>query len=556
MEILEGDDPRLAGALVPFERMFGGGLEGAERTSREMVLWRPSMQSPDQAINGIKDVADARSRDMVLNDGYSSGGVAIHKDSIVGASYRLVARPNYRIIGAPEEWADEFAAEAESRFNLAGESEDCWFDSTATTTFTGMIRLAVGVFVYTGEVLATAEWDDDDTTRPFKTNIQMVSSDRLCNPDGIADTRNLRRGVVKDNKGKATAYWIRKGHQSEWYDTKSNEWSLIPAKKPWGRKQVIHIKEAQQIDQTRGVAEMVAALKHCRMTKKFSEVTLQNAVINASYAAAIESELPSPEVVAAMGGGVEGYTQAIGSYMSMLGQYLGDANGVAIDGAKIPHFFPGTKLSMKPMGTPGGIGSDFEASLLRRVAATLGVSYAELSRDFSKVSYSAARAEMATTGRTMASRKRMVADRLANNIYQLWAEEQIASGDLPLPPGRNRTDFYRPMMKEAYTRCSWIGTGRGQIDEMKETQAAALRIKAGLSTWEIECARLGLDWREVAEGQARQKKLFAALGLTFDLNSTKPGTNDAKNMMKQKQDDSAEEVDPEDEEEDENDSEE
>ena len=523
------------------ELVMGGGLEGAQRTSRETALWNPVSGSPDQAINSVKQMADDRAKDMVMNDGYSAGGVAIHKDSIVGANYRLVARPNYRVVGSDEVWAEEFSAEAESKFNLAADSESCWFDASRETTFTGLMRLAVGVYVYTGEVLGTAEWIRE-SDRPFKTALQMVSSDRLCNPDGVMDTRNLRRGVVKDDRGKATAYWIRKGYESEWYDNRSQEWSLIPAEKPWGRKQVIFLKEAQQIDQTRGVAEMVAALKHCRMTKQFSEIVLQNAVINASYAAAIESELPSAEVVAAMGGGEAGYTSAIGNYMTMLQQYLGEANAISIDGARIPHFFPGTKLSMKPMGTPGGVGSEFEASLLRKVAASLGVSYAELSRDFTKQSYSAARAEMATTGRTMGARKKMVADRLATNVYQLWVEEMLAQGELPLPARRNRTDFYRPYMKEAYTRCSWIGTGKGQIDEMKETQAAMMRIKAGLSTWEIECARLGLDWREVFEGQARQKALADKLGLTFVMDSTKPAGNDAKQIMEDKQADSAQDI--------------
>jgi lambda family phage portal protein len=493
----------------------GGGMEGAERTSRETFSWRPSMLSPDQAINLIKPEADARSRDMVLNDGYSAGAVSIHRDSIVGAQYRLNARPDWRVIGADADWAEEFSVAAETRFNLAGESEECYFDASGQLTFTGMVRLIVGAYVYSGEVLATAEWIKDG--RPFNTAIQLVTPDRLSNPDGIADDRFLKRGVRKNARGRAIGYYIRQGHPFEWYDNRSDKWSYIPAVKPWGRRQVIHVHEPMQIDQTRGVAEMVAALKHARMTKTFSEITLQNAVINASYAAAIESELPSADIITAMGGGEEGYEKALANYMGMLTDYLGGAENVAIDGAKIPHFFPGTKLNLKPMGQPGGIGSDFEASLLRRVAATLGVSYEELSRDLSKTNYTGLKAGMAMTGRSMAARKQLVADRFARNVYMLWVEEEIAAGNLPLPPGRNRTDFYRPMMKDAYTRCNFVGSGRGQIDELKETQAAMLRIKAGLSTYEIECSRLGVDYREIFEQRAREEKLIGALNIPISL---------------------------------------
>ncbi len=505
-------------SVRPAEQSLGGGLEGAERTSRETFSWTPSTLSPDQAINIVKVEADARSRDMVLNDGYSAGAVATHKDTIVGAQYRLNAKPDWRVLGATPEWAEEFSVAAESRFNLAAESEGCYFDASGQLTFTGMVRLLVGAYVYSGEILATAEWIKD--SRPFNTAIQLVSPDRLSNPDGLPDDRNLRRGVRKDDRGKPVGYYIRQGHPTEWYDNRSNLWSYIPVEKPWGRRQVIHIHEPMQIDQTRGVAEMVAALKHARMTKKFSEITLQNAVINASYAAAIESELPSAEVITAMGGGQEGYEKAVANYLGMLQSYLGASENVAIDGAKIPMFFPGTKLNLKPMGTPGGIGSDFEASLLRRVAATLGLTYEELSRDLSKSNYSGIKAGLALTGRFMGSRKQMVADRFARTVYSLWVEEEIAAGNLPLPPRRNRTDFYRPLMKDAYTRCNFIGSGRGQIDELKETQAAMLRIKAGLSTYEAECARLGSDYREIFEQRAREEKIIAQYALPISLDAT------------------------------------
>ena len=47
---------------------------------------------------------------------------------------------------------------------------------------------------------------------------------------------------------------------------------------------------------------MVSALKRMRMTKHLQDVVLQNAVINATYCAAIESEMPTAEMIVAMGG--------------------------------------------------------------------------------------------------------------------------------------------------------------------------------------------------------------------------------------------------------------
>lgn len=510
---------------------MGGGLEGAERLSRETMRWNPSMRSPDQVINLAKPTADARGRDMVHNDGYAMGAVTTHRDSIVGASYRLNAQPNWRVLGASQEWAEEFQQVVEARFNLIADSEACYLDASGMNTFTGLIRLAVGGFVMTGEVLATAEWLRSPV-RPLRTAIQMVSPDRLSNPEGVSDDRFLRRGIRKDTFGRPVSYYIRKGYPTEHYDEKSYLWAEVPAGKPWGRKQVIHIIEQLLPDQSRGIADMVSVLKQMKMTKSFQEVTLQNAVVNASFAAAIESELP-PEIVYQSLGGADnaGWINTIGQYMNALNDYIGNSSNINIDGAKIPHLFPGTKLNMTPMGTPGGVGSGFEESLQRNIAAALGLSYEEFSRDYSKTSYSSARASMVSTWRFMQSRKKNVADRLASAIYTLVLEEEINAGNLPLPPGKTAAHFYEPLMKDAYSACSWIGASRGQIDELKETQAAILRIKSGLSTYEIEVSKLGLDFREVFEQRAREEGIIKAKGLAFSLDAQREGKKTTQNVL-------------------------
>jgi lambda family phage portal protein len=218
--------------------------------------------------------------------------------------------------------------------------------------------------------------------------------------------------------------------------------------------------------------------------------------------------------------------------MEMLQSFLGASENIAIDGVKMPHLFPGTKLNVLPIGTPGGIGTDFEDSLIRKLAATFGVGFSEMSRNFKAFNYSGIKAEIALIERTMTAKKRFGADRIATQIYQLWVEEAMAQGILPLPRGRNRTDFYRtPLMKDAYTRCAWIASGKGQVDELKETQASMLRIKAGLSTYEAECARMGSDYREVFAQQAKENALANELDLSFSLDAQRSGNNTAASTM-------------------------
>lgn len=493
----------------------GGGLEGGSRFSREMAAWQPRIVSPAELIAGDKTLSDARAQDIVLNSGMAQGAVSIHRDSIVGSQFVLNAKPNARVLGVDEQWAEDAQEAIEERFNLVADSPSNWLDAAGRSNLTGLVRLAIASAVMTGEVLATAEWIRDPR-RPFSTAIQMISPFRLSNPNGDADSDSLKAGIRTGRHGEALGYWIRVKMPGESFLADDWKWKYVPAAKPWGRKQVIHKFEPLLPSQNRGIGEMVASLKDFKMTKQFNELTLQRAVLQASYAAAIESELPSEAIWAAMGGMTDGapMTDMLDQYMSGLNGYMAAAQNIRINEQRVPVMFPGTKFHVDPLGHPDTLGSEFEASMLRRIASNLGLSYEQFSRDYTKTNYSSARASMAETWKYMQARKKLIADAFATDVYTLWLEEEIARGNIPLPPGYSADDWYDPMFREAFSACSWIGASRGQIDEKKETEAAGLRIDYSFSTLEDECARLGTDWRQVLRQQAREKRMRDELGLT------------------------------------------
>lgn len=531
-----------------------GGLEGAQRTSRETMMWTPPMDiGADTMVNPHKPLADARGLDLAINDGYIAGAMHTNRDSIVGSQYMVNSQVDFEMIkellevNKPEwakdvkitrAWCEKFQAHVERLFNLTSNAPTNWLDASRRNNFTMMLRLGIATHLMKGEVLATVEWIRQDD-RPFNTAIQMVDPSRLSNPDLQMDTATLRAGVEIDpNWGAPVAYWIRDGYAQDIYNN-DYKWKRVPAVKPWGRKQVIHIMEQFAIDQSRGVSELVAAMKEVRMAKKFRDVTLQSAILNATYAAALETELPREMVTTMMGApgsAGEAVTETVGAWMTGLNEFHRGRGDIILDGVKVPIFYPGTKLNTKALGTPGGVGTSFEESLSRNIASTLGLSYEQFSRDFSKTNYSSARASMGETQKRMDAKKKVIADSLASEIYSVWMEEQINKGQLPLPDGCDAMTFssmfYLPMMKEALTCCSWIGASRGQIDELKETQAAILRINSGLSTREKESARLGEDYRYILQQAAREKKLTEKLGLDFDGGAEKPGSNQRQQLMR------------------------
>jgi len=508
--------------IVRDQQATVGGFDGASKISRELALWNPMSQSADGEMLPDKERLDARGRDMTRNDGFAHGAANTFKDSIVGGMYLLNARPKLEVLkevspAFNDAWAEEFQRVVETKWNLYAESPMCWLDASRELSFTGLVRMAISQWALGGEALATAEWIKT-SDRPYKTAIQMVDTDRLSNPQGRMDDRSLRGGVERDYHGAPAAYHIRRSHPSD-FDPNAYSWRRVPVRTPWGRTQVIHLKDAMRPEQTRGVSDMVSVLKQMRMTSKFSDIMLQNAVVNATYAAVIESDLPPAEAFAALGEGSS--QQWAEDYLTGVAEYTGQSRNLHLDGAKIAHLYPGSKLKMLNAGQPGGVGTVFEESLLRKIAAGLGLSYEQFTKDFTKTNYSSARATMGETGKRMAAIKTMMADRFATTLYQLWLEEAISSGEVPLPAGVKKNFFYKGQNKDAISSCSWIGASKGQIDELKETQAAVMRINTGLSTYEDEANRLGKDWRETFEQRSREQKYAEKLGIRLNPTASK-----------------------------------
>lgn len=517
---LLGDLPSESGKPAPSElrasdgagselAMAGDAYEGASQFSKELASYAPAIRSADADLVSSKRTADVRIRDTLRNDAYVQGGATLRKDNIVGDYFMLNARPNSRRLFGKEDntWEDEHAEEVEELFAAWAESYDNWADAARQNTLTGLVRMALDQHLAAGETLGTVEWLRDEP-RTFSTAIQMVDTDRMITPPEFMSAREVRMGVRRNQFGAPQGIYLRMAHPSDWLSPEAYQHKYIPLRKPWGRLQVIHIFEQMRPDQSRGMSLAIAALSEMRMTKKFRQMVLQNAVVNATYAATIESELPTEAIFHQLGGtdivpeAIQGILSAyMAGHYGTLEQFMAGAKNLHIDGTKIPHLPPGSKLNLRGAGQGGPLGTEFEQSLLRHIAASLGVSYEQLSRDYTSTNYSSARAAMNETYKAMTAIKRMVADRFASTIYRLWYEEAYSNGVFTTLP-RRAPSFWEGLNAEFYTACDWVGASKGQIDEYKETQAAALRMQVGISTLQDENARLGKDWRK----QLRQMK--------------------------------------------------
>ncbi|EDU0272897.1 phage portal protein, partial [Salmonella enterica subsp. enterica serovar Glostrup] len=138
-----------------------------------------------------------------------------------------------------------------------------------------------------------------------------------------------------------------------------------------------------------------SVMERLKMLDTLQATQLQSTIVKAMYAATIESELDTDKafeyIAGTEGTGAGDADNPLVKILASYARYYA-ANNVKLGGVKIPHLHPGDELKLQTAQNADSGFSSLEQALLRYIAAGLGVSYEQLSRDYSQVSYSSARA--------------------------------------------------------------------------------------------------------------------------------------------------------------------
>lgn len=475
----------------------------------QLANWTPPVKTVDAALLPKLNLGNARADDVARNNGIASGGIQLHVDNIVGHLFRLSSKPRWKRLGISEQDARALATDIESAWQEYAEDEDgCWLDAERKRTFTMMIREGVATHTRQGEIMSAALWLD----RPgslFKTAIKMVSPKRVSNPQRTEDTDRRRGGIDIDAYGAAVAYHVRNHAQASFGGSGMGEdWERIPRETAHGRRQFLHVFEPMEDGQTRGANQFLSVMEQLHMLPKLQNTKLQNAIVNAMYAAVIESELGSQAAFELIGAS-DSSVGNLQEWMTLMAEYHNSAK-IKMDGVQIPHLVPGEQLKLHTSGNVDNGFVDLEESILRWTARGLNVPYESLAQNYSKTNYSSARASMLEGWRYFMGRRKIIASRYASMIYTLWLEEAIHRRIITLPR-RARRGFYEA--KSSWCNAEWIGSGRLAIDGLKEVKESILRIEAGLSTYEKELAQMGEDYQEVFAQQVREMEERRDAGL-------------------------------------------
>lgn len=476
----------------------------------QLERWKPSLKTLDASLLPQLDLGNARAEDVTRNNAFAANGVQLHIDNIVGSLFRLSYKPRWRRLGISDGDARAFAQDVEAWWmEYAEDPLNCWLDVERKRTFTMMMREGTGTHTRLGELMFSAEWLERRGTN-MRTAIKMVSPKRCSNPGGQSDTDILRHGIEFDRGGAAFAYWVRQTASGGLGlgNGFSNEWRRVERETRFGRPKFVHVFEPTEDGQSRGANQFLAVLEQSHMLPKLQHTKLQNAIVNAMYAATIESEMGTEAAMEVIGAGAEG-TANLTNYMMAVNSFH-NGSKLSMNGVKIPHLWPGEKLSLQTSGNVDNGFVDLESSILRWMSAGLNVPYEPFARDYRQSTYSSARASMMEGHRYYMGRRKIIPARAGSIIFSLVFEEALQRGELKLPRNATR-GFYEA--KGAWCNCEWIGSGRLAIDGLKEVKEAVLRIESGLSTYEKEMALLGEDYQETFAQQVRETQERREAGL-------------------------------------------
>ncbi len=478
-----------------------------------MASWNPGTYSGQSALGLSRDTATDRINDAVRNSGWASAGVSRLVDNVVGTGWRLSSKPNARTLNLSEDEADEIGDQIEALWSDVATDPGNWFDAERTKSISGLLGLAARHRFTDGEALAVLPYRMGAIG--YGTCVHIIDPARLSNPLGQVDTDLLRDGVELDEYGAPVAYNIRKAHPGDVFMRQREMfiWERVEREDGYGRPHVVHSFDAQRAGMTRGVSRWASVLQQLKQVSDYNDYELQAAALNAVMAAFIKTPLDMDQLADSFGG--TDSNKALNA-LTMAQSAAYQADPIRLRGAQINFLNPGEEVEFTKSEHPNAAFEVFVNAGLRNVAAAIGLTYEQLTMDWSKVNYSSARAALLEIWRSLSSEKHSFAHSFMQPIYRAWLEEVFDRRLIRLPS--------RAVSFEAnpagWVRAAWIGSGRGWVDPEKEAKATAIRLATGITTQESESAEQGRDWKEDMMQRAREQKYAEKLGIKSGENAS------------------------------------
>jgi len=476
-----------------------------------LLRWFPQLRDAADEVRAAWSTATARAEDLVRNSGWIAGGIRSSCGQVIGDGLRLSPQPDTTVIkfdGLTDDRGEPIDADGWIRFVKrrwqAYSTTPTEVDARGVQTFAQMTIAAYKVWFATGEIVALLPMREADGISQTRTKVQLMPPHRLSQK---TDTlRRIFQGVRFDARARPEAYVFQMRGANG-----LNEEVTILARDAVGRPQVIHVFEALPT-QVRGITPLVPVLEVIKRFDQLGGATLMAAMIQTIFAATVESDLPTQDVLSGMtsndsqgtSGNIDDFVAARMGWNSSNGLDLGSDNE-----ARVAHLFPGEHLKFNRSEHPNTVYESFAKFLLREGAKGCGVTFSQMTGDYSGVTYTGVRMEGTDQWQITLDRRNNIVARFCQPIYEAWLEEEIEAGRIKFPGGfegflENRA---------AATRARWLGPPKPAPDDAKQANVHLRYREMGVMSDEMIANDLGHEIDDVYAMRARETALRKKYGL-------------------------------------------
>lgn len=500
---------------------FGGsgsgyGRHGASYARKSLIGWMTSGNDADaDIVDNIETLRD-RSRDLYMGSPLATGAIKTVRTNVVGSGLALNAQIDAAFLGLSEDEASAWEANVEREWRLWSETVDC--DAERRQTFFQLQSLVLLSALVSGDVFVTMPIIKRGGS-VYDLRIGLIEADRVCNPqNSIPEKANVLGGVEVGQYGETKAFWVAKYNPNSYMRFGANngpqEWKRVEAfGRTTGRRNVLHIMaDVERPAQRRGVPLLAPVIEALKQLARYTEAELMAAVVSGMFTVFVKSNTPQAPL-----GQMYDPTQQIDK----------DPNAYEMGNGAIVGLEDGESIDIANPGRPNTAFDGFVIAVCRQIGSALEIPYELLVKNFT-ASYSASRASLLEAWKMFRMRREWLVGNFCQPVYEEWLTEAVLKGRVKAPGF-----FDDPAIKAAWCGADWYGDAQGQLDPLKEANAAKVRVDEGFSTREREAAELtGMKYENIHLVRKREEALRRADGLSASETSTQipsQGENDDDN---------------------------
>jgi lambda family phage portal protein len=457
--------------------------------------WKATTGSADAAIIPDAPLLNARARQMVRDNWAAKSVVKAFVRNVIGcgiipvpqakdAGGKLLEKTNRRLMLDFWDWAGD------KQFCDVEQRQTFWQKQGLVESERVTVGGSLIAWSYAPNCLPNGRID---LKKPVGLRLQSIEYEQLYTNIQSCEGNEVRGGVEVDDCGRPVAYHVYTHNPNDYLSRKQYAPVRIPAERVW------HIYRQERVSQTLGITELAPVLQDLRDLARFKDATLWRAIMESCIGVIIKQSTPGGT------GGLSGITP----------RTSGDS-GTTASGMRTMDFVPGMAAVLNPNEdvssfmpqAPGSQYEPFTRLAVRSVAAGTGLSYGQVSRDFTQGTFSGQRQEMLEDSKEFDPLQELHALDWVCPAYRLWVCLYVAEGRAPELP-----DFESAIAR--YAAVDYVVPPKNSIDPKADAEANEKLLANRLISREELAHRKGMRLTDILTQLAAEKREAEANGLTF-----------------------------------------